>query len=306
MKIIVTGGAGFIASHITDAYVKSGHKVAVIDNLSTGFKRNLNSKAKFYKADIRNLKLIERIFKKERPEIVNHHAAAIEVVKSVRDPIHTYQTNFLGTTNLLLAFGQRGRGGKFIFSSSGGAIYGNPKKLPAKENTPPLPLSPYALSKFLGEEAIKFHSRQYDFDYLIFRYANIYGPRQNPQGEAGVVAIFGGLMKNGLRPTIFGDGGKSRDYVYIDDVVHANVIGLRKGKNEILNIGWGKKITDQMIFDALAKEIKFKDKPIYALYRKGEVYQISLYNGKAKKILGWRPKIKLEEGIRNTLISLRV
>lgn len=310
MKIIVTGGAGFIGSHVVDAYVKAGHRVAVIDNLLTGFKKNVHPRATFYKADIKNLALMERIMKRERPEIANHHAAIAEVVKSLRNPLPTLETNVLGTTNVLLAFGKYGRGEnrKFIFSSTGGAIYGEPKKIPADETTPAIPLSPYGLSKLLGEELIKFYARQYGFDYLIFRYPNVYGPRQNPKGEAGVVAIFGGMMKRSIRPTIFGDGTKARDYTYVGDVAHANLTALRRGKNEIVNLGWGKKVTDQTVFDAIAREIGFREKfregPIYAPYRKGEVYQIALDAHRAKKILDWKPKVKLRGGIRKTLSTI--
>lgn len=307
MKIIVTGGAGFIASHVVDAYIKAGHKVVVIDNLLTGFRRNLNPKAKFYKADIRNLAVMERIFRRERPEVVNHHAAIAEVVKSLRNPIPTFQTNLLGTANVLLAFGKfgRGRNKRFLFSSTGGAIYGEPKRIPANESTPEIPLSPYGLSKLLGEETIKFYARHYGFNYVIFRYPNVYGPRQNPKGEAGVVAIFGGLMKRGVRPTIFGDGSKARDYAYVGDIAHANILALRKGQGQTLNIGWGKPISDQMISDAVAKESGFRGKPIYAPYRKGEVYRIALDARKAKKILGWKPRVELKEGIKRTIESLR-
>ena len=256
MKIIITGGAGFIGSHVADAYIRAGHKVVVIDNLLTGFRKNVNPKAKFYKADIRDRAAMDRIFKKERPEVVNHHAAIAEVIKSLRDPIPTLQTNVLGIANVLLAFGAYGRGAhrKFIFSSTGGAMYGAPKHIPANEAEAPITLSPYGLSKHLGEEVIKFYARLYGFDYCIFRYANIYGPRQNPKGEAGVVAIFGALMKTGKRPIIFGDGTKARDYVYVEDIARANLVALRRGKNEIMNLGWGKLITDQMIFNAIKKE----------------------------------------------------
>ncbi len=325
MKIIITGGAGFIGSHIVDAYIKAGHRVAIIDNLATGFRKNINPQAKFYKADIRNLPLMEKIFQAEKPEIVNHHAAIAEVVKSLRNPIPTFGTNVIGTANVLLAFGKygpasakasagkRGSKRKFIFSSTGGAIYGQPKKIPADEKTPAVPLSPYGLSKLLGEEVIKFYSRHFGFDYLIFRYPNVYGPRQNPKGEAGVVAIFGGLMKNGIRPTIFGDGSKARDYTYVGDIVRANLLAIRRGRNETLNLGWGKKITDQLIFNTIKKELSFveiaKEKrppaaPRYAPFRKGEVYQIALDSRKARKILGWQPKVKLEEGTEKTLASL--
>jgi UDP-glucose 4-epimerase len=306
MKILITGGAGFIASHVADTYIAAGHNVVIVDNLLTGFRKNVNAKAKFYKADIRDRAAIDKIFKKERPEIVNHHAAIAEVTKSLRDPIPTLQTNVLGIANVLLAFGTYGHGKnrKFIFSSTGGAMYGKPKKLPADEHEPQLTLSPYGLSKELGETIVHFYSHQFGFNYLIFRYANVYGPRQNPKGEAGVTAIFAGLMKAGKQPKIFGDGTKARDYVYVDDIARANLIALRKGNRETFNIGWGTLVTDKMIFDALAKETNFAGKSVYAPYRKGELYRISLSAKKAKKILGWEPKIKLQEGIRNVVASL--
>lgn len=300
MKILVTGGAGFIASHVADAYAKAGHRVIIIDNLTTGFRRNVNPEAKFYKEDIRNLEALRRIFHKEKPHIVNHHAAIAEVVKSVRNPIPTFETNVIGTANVLLAGGEVGIK-KFIFSSTGGAIYGEPKKIPADEHTPPIALSPYGLSKFLGEEIIKFYHRQFSFDYFIFRYPNVYGPRQNPKGEAGVVAIFGGLMKSGKRPTIFGDGSKTRDYVFVNDIVRANIIALRRGKNETANLGWGRKISDQDIFDTLMAVLNYKKPAIYKPFRKGEVYQISLDARRAKRILGWKPKTQLKEGVQKTV-----
>jgi len=306
MKVMVTGGAGFIASHVTDAYINNGHKVAVVDNLASGLRKNLNPKAKFYKADIRDLAKMEEIFQEFGPEIVNHHAAIAEVVKSVRDPVPTYEVNVIGMGNVLLLFGKYKRGGKskFIFSSTGGAIYGEPNKLPADESTPAIPLSPYGLSKLLGEEMVKFYSRQYNFPYLIFRYPNVYGPRQNPKGEAGVVAIFGGLMKQKIRPTIFGDGSKARDYVFVSDIVRANITALHRAKNATLNLGSGQLTTDQMIFDAIAIETKYTKLPRYAPYRKGEVYQISLDARKARRILGWRPLIRLKQGVAKSLQNI--
>jgi UDP-glucose 4-epimerase len=304
MKIIITGGAGFIASHVADAYIKAGHKVIIIDNLSKGFRRNLNPKAKFYKADITDLAAMERIFKKERPEIVNHHAALAEVVVSVRNPIPTLTTNVLGTANLLLAFGHHGKGGarrKFIFSSTGGAMYGDPKRVPVSEAAAQDPLSPYGLSKQLAENTIHFYAKQFGFDYYIFRYANVFGPRQNPKGEAGIVAIFGGLMKAGVRPTIFGDGSKSRDYVYVGDVAAANLAAIKKGRNVTTNIGRGILTTDKEIFDAIAHEMRFAEAPVYAPYRPGEIFRVSLDARKARKLLGWKPKVDLEEGIHRAL-----
>ena len=303
MKILVTGGAGFIGSHIVDRYVGLGHRVVVVDNLATGFRKNLNKNAKFYKADIRNLKLMEKIFKKEKPRIVNHHAAVSEVMKSIKDPSLTYQVNVLGTANILLASAKSGVK-KVIFISSGGAVYGEQKRVLLSEKSEPNPLSPYSVSKLVGEKFTGFYGRNYGFDYLILRYGNVYGPRQNPKGEAGVIAIFTDLMKKGLRPTIFGDGTKTRDYVYIDDIVKANILGLKNGKNEILNLGVGQEISDQKVFDVLARALGFKKPPIYGNFRPGEVYRIALNCDQAEKILKWRPKTDFKRGIEKYLDSL--
>jgi len=302
MKIIVTGGAGFIGSHLVDRFIALGHRVAVIDNLATGFRRNLNPKARFYEEDIRNTTRIRGIFRREKPEIVCHQAAIAEVVRSLRDPLPTLEVNVQGTVNLLMAAGES-RIRKFLFASTGGAIYGEPGKIPAGENTPPTPLSPYGLSKLLGEECIRFYARTHGFDYLLLRYPNVYGHRQNPRGEAGVVAIFAGLMKRGVRPTIFGDGSKARDYLYVEDVVRANVLGLRRGRNEILNLGWGRKVTDQEIFDTLAGRMGYAKQPRYAPFRKGEVYQIALDARRARKRILWRPSFTLDAGVREYLAA---
>lgn len=303
MKILVTGGAGFIGSHIVDKYIGLGHKVVVIDNLSTGFKKNLNKRAKFYKVDIRNYKEIQKIIKKEKPQIINHHAAISGVPQSIKDPISTYQINVLGTVNLLLAAGES-KVKKFVFVSSAGTIYGDAKKLPVRENFPLNPLSPYALSKCVGEELVEFYAKAYGFNYLILRCGNVYGPRQNPKAEAGVVAIFAGLMKKNVRPTIFGNGTKTRDYTYIDDVVGVNVIGLKKGKNNFFNIGSGKEISDRKIFDTLANKLNFQKPPIYAPFRPGELYRIYLDCSRAKRLLGWKSSINFEQGIKEYLNNL--
>jgi len=300
MKIIVTGGAGFIASHITDAYIKAGHRVVVIDNLSKGFRKNVNPKATFYKADITDLAAMEKIFKHERPEMVNHHAAIAEVTLSVRDPLPTLTTNVLGTANVLLAFGHHGRGGagrKFIFASTGGAMYGDPKHIPVDETTPTDPLSPYGLSKKLAEETIVYYSKQFGFDHFIFRYANVYGPRQNPRGEAGIVAIFGELIREGKTPKIFGDGTKSRDYVYVGDIAAANLAALRRGRNTTVNIGCGVTTSDRHMFETIAHALNFKGRPTYAPYRPGEIYRISLDATRARKVLGWKPTVDVKEGV---------
>ncbi|MBI5153130.1 MAG: NAD-dependent epimerase/dehydratase family protein [Parcubacteria group bacterium] len=301
MNILVTGGAGFIASHIVDAYIKKGHKVTVIDNLATGFRKNVNKEAKFYKADIRDLEALRKIFKKEQPRIINHHAAIAVVTESIKNPIPTLEVNVLGTTNLLLLGGEYNIK-KFIFASTGGAIYGTgPFNAPVPETTKTNPSSPYGLSKLLAEKTIKYYANNNNFDYLIFRYANVYGPRQNPKGEAGVVAIFGALMKKNVSPTIFGDGKKTRDYVYVEDIVRANTLALAKGKDTTINIGCGEETEDQKIFNTVAKATKFKGIPSYLPHRNGEVLRIALDAKKANNTIGWKPTVKLQNGITKTI-----
>jgi UDP-glucose 4-epimerase len=301
--IFVTGGAGFIASHIVDAYLEDGHRVIVVDDLSTGFRKNVNKKAKFYKADIKNFNQLSLIFKKEKPQIVSHHAAVAEVSRSLRDPVHTFATNVDGIVNLLRCAGEAGIS-RFIFASTGGAVYGEPAKIPAKEETPTMPLSPYGLTKLIGEECIQYYARHYGFSYTIFRYTNVYGPRQNPKGEAGVIAIFGGLMKAGKQPVIFGDGTKIRDYLFVGDVVRANKLALSHKENHLMNLGWGNQVRDREIFDAIAKIVGFKGEPIFEPFRKGEVYKITIDSSRAKKAMGWKPNVKLKEGLRRTINAI--
>jgi len=299
MKIIITGGAGFIGSHIGDAYLKSGHKIIVIDNLSTGSKSNIDKKTKFYRADITNLSAINRIFKKERPEAVSHHAAIAAVSESLKNPDKIFRVNTEGTKNIIRSFSQYRKGnGKFIFASSA-AIYGNSKKMPLEETDPPNPISAYGLSKLLSEEIVKFFSHTQKIEAIIFRYANVYGPRQKPIGEAGVIPIFIKLMKSKKRPKIFGGGSNTRDYVYVEDIVSANLRALKIKKSEVINIGLGKEITDREIYRKVADSLNFKSAPRFAPKREGDIARNALSSGKAE-LLGWRPKIKLEEGIIKT------
>jgi len=303
VKILLTGGAGFIGSHIQDRYLSLGHRVVVVDDLSFGFKKNINPKAKFYKVDIRNKKSLEKIFKKEKPDIINHQAALASVIISTENPQKTLESNVLGTYNLL-DLGKKYKIKKFIFASTGGAIYGNAKKIPAPETTLPSPLSPYGLSKLLAEECVKYFAKSFGINFTILRYANIYGPRQNEKGEAGVVAIFSGLMNKGKRPTIFGSGNKTRDYVFVDDVVKANVSAIKRGKNCILNIGSGKETKDIEVFKAIKKAVgkaAKNIKPIFVPVRPGEVYRTSLDSSLAKRILGWKARTSFKEGIEKTV-----
>ena len=295
MKILVTGGAGFIGSNLVDALINLGHDVAVIDNLSSGLRKNLNLKARLYEIDIRDKKLSE-IFEREKPDIVDHHAAQIDVRKSGEDPVADAEANILGSLNVItncLRFGVK----RIVYASTGGAIYGDPQYLPADENHPINPISQYGISKHTVEHYLHLYSIIHGLEYVALRYSNVYGQRQNPYGEAGVVAIFAIQMLTGQQPTIFGPGDKTRDYTHVSDIVAANIIALDHGKNTIYNIGTGIETKDQEIFDTLASVLGYKGKPIYAPVRKGEVYRISLNCGKASKELGWRPKLSLREGI---------
>lgn len=300
MKIIVTGGAGFIGSHIVDVYLNLGHDVVVIDDLSKGKIENLSPKAVFYKADIQDKHLIEEIFEKEKPDVVNHHAAMIEVVRSVKEPGETMGVNVAGTANLLSASSQN-KAKRFIFASTGGAIYGSPEEIRVDESYPPKPSSPYGMSKLLAEQFIEHYGRECGIEYVVLRYANVYGERQDPKGEAGVVAIFSELMRRGETPTIFGDGSKTRDYVYVKDVAEANLLALEKGTNGIFNIGRGEETTDRQMFEAVAKAVGFVGDPQTAPFREGEVLRIALDSEKARAGLGWEAKTGLEEGIQKAV-----
>jgi len=298
LKILVTGGAGFIGSNVVDALIDLGHKVVVVDDLSTGLADNLNQKARFYEMDIRDKRLGE-VFEREKPEMVDHHAAQIDVRKSGEDPIADAEANIIGSLNLItncVRFGVK----RIIYASTGGAIYGDPQYLPADEKHPVNPIAQYGVSKHTVEHYLHLYSIIHGLDYVALRYSNVYGPRQNPYGEAGVVAIFAIQMLTGKQPTIFGPGDKTRDYAHVSDIVEANIVALHRGKNAIYNIGTGLETSDQEIFDTLASVLGYKGKPIYAPVRKGEVYRIALNCTRANKELGWSPKFSLKEGIAVT------
>lgn len=293
MKIIVTGDAGFIASNIADRYRVLGHTVIGID---------IRNKKPI---DINNTKQLTALFKKEKPDVVNHHAAIVEVVASIHEPEITFKTNTGGTLNCLMASGACGTVKKFIFASTC-AVYGAPLKIPVPETHAVTPLSPYGLSKRMAEELISYYSRAFGFNYCIFRYANVYGHRQNPKGETGVVALFTELMKNDMQPTIFGDGNKTRDYIFVDDIVRANTAALRRGNNEIVNLGAGREIKDQTVFDNIARALNYTGKPRYAPRRTGEIERIALDNRKASASLGWKPSILFPQGIKKYIKKMTV
>lgn len=300
MRILVTGGAGFIGSNVVDRFVAEGHEVLIVDNLSSGLQQNLNPSASFHNLDIRDADALNQIVAEFQPEVIDHHAAQIDVRRSVLDPIFDLETNILGSIRLFQAAASHGVR-KIIYASTGGALYGEARTLPADENHPVNPESPYGVSKHTVEHYLYFFRQTEGIDYTVLRYPNVFGPRQNPHGEAGVNAIFIGLMTEGKTPTIFGDGEQVRDYVYVDDIAHANSLALQKGSAEIVNLGWGRGISVNQIFQELRHLIEFKDEPIYAAARPGEVQKIYLDATRARSVLGWEPKITFEEGLARTL-----
>ena len=297
MKTLVTGGAGFIASHLVDRLIGEGHSVVVVDNLSAGRFENVNKSATFYKIDICNSTALELIFKKERPEVVNHHAAQVNVRKSVDTPMYDANVNILGSLNLC-ELSRKFQVKKFIYASTGGAVYGEPKSLPVKETCPVEPISQYGVSKHTVEHYLYIFYKLYGLNFTVLRYPNVYGPRQSPHGEAGVIAIFSEQILKNKRPTIFGDGSKTRDYVYVGDIITANMTVLNNsGNGEIYNLGWGKEITDYEVFETVRRAFLSNIKPIFGQKRPGEIEHISLDSSKATKALGWKPKITFEEGV---------
>ncbi|MGC8576102.1 SDR family oxidoreductase [Caldisericum sp.] len=299
MKILVTGGAGFIGSNVVDAFVENGFEVAVLDNLSTGKKENLNTKAKFYNADLRDRNALEKVFKEFKPEIVNHHAAQIDVRKSVEDPVFDAEINIVGSTNLFqLAVKYEVK--RVVFASTGGALYGEPKVLPANEDTPIEPLSPYGVAKYCVENYLNYFKRLYGIERVILRYANVYGPRQDPLGEAGVISIFTGRILEGKPVFIFGDGTQTRDFIYVEDVVNANLLAI-DGNEGVYNIGTGVETSVNDIVKVFEEVLERKIQVEYLPPRKGEVYRIALDYTKAKQSLGFEPTYTLKEGIKKTI-----
>jgi UDP-glucose 4-epimerase len=301
MKILITGGAGFIGSHLTDQLIKAGNEVIVVDNLSTGKEDNLNPKAKFYKLDIRDSKIFN-VFENEKPEMVFHYAAQIDIRKSTEDPIESANINILGTLNLLencRKFGTK----KIVFASSGGAIYGDAEIIPTPENYPPLPASPYGIEKLIAEHYLDFYKKSYGLNHLILRYANVYGPRQNSKGEAGVVAIFTDKLSKNQIPVINGDGTQTRDYVFVNDVVDAAMLALEdsKFKKPIFNIGTGVETSVNNLYELITKEVGKDISANYAPSKIGEQKRSCLDSSKIKKELNWQPKYNLEKGIKKTI-----
>lgn len=299
MKCLVTGGAGFIGSHLVDKLIEQNHKVVIIDNLSTDKKENLNPKADFYKIDIQEER-ISQIFKKEKPEIIFHLAAQINLRKSVENPIEDAKINILGSLNILENC-RKFKIKKIVFASTGGAIYGEADVIPTPEDYPVFPLSPYGIAKLTTEKYLNYYYKVFGLPFVSLRLANVYGPRQNSKGEAGVVAIFCDKMLTGKQPIINGNGKQTRDFVYVEDVIGASILAMKKNKSGIFNIGTAKETDVNTIFEMLKKIIRSTCKEIHGPGQKGEQKRSCLDYSKAKKELGWQPKYRLEEGIKETL-----
>ncbi|HAW08835.1 MAG TPA: UDP-glucose 4-epimerase [Bacteroidetes bacterium] len=299
MKICITGGAGFIGSNIAEHYIKLGHEVVIIDNLALGFRQNIPDGAKFYHIDI-NDEEIHDIFKKEKFDIVNHHAALMSVRYSVSMPLEDARTNILGSINLLEASKNSGVK-KFIFSSSAGTVYGEQDVFPCDENHPNRPVSPYGVSKLSTEKYIEYYNTLFNMDFVIFRYTNVYGRRQNPLGEAGVVAIFALKMLNNQPTYITGDGSITRDYVYIDDILSAHELALNDNVKGIFNIATGIETDLNHIFDKLANLTNYKLPKVYTPPKLGEQKRSVCTADKFKNLTGWQPLTMLDEGLPKTV-----
>lgn len=310
MKVLVTGGCGFIGSHVVDLFVEAGHSVAVIDNLSSGKIENLNGGARLYALDICSEEA-EKVFKEEIPDIVVHHAAQISVPLSVKEPLFDAEVNIKGTIRLLdlsRLYGVK----KFLFASTGGAIYGEADQVPTDEAYRPEPVSPYAIAKFSSEHYIKFFFIQHGLKYTVLRYSNVYGPRQIPHGEAGVVAIFTEMLLAGKHPTLnhFPEEprGMIRDYCYVKDIARANILAASSEKTGIFNIGTGKGTYTLDLYTSTINALREKgvtisrsfDEPLRDVARPGDIRVSTLNANRAGEVLGWKPAYDVPAGLGET------
>lgn len=298
-KVLITGGAGFIGSHIADILLEKGYPVVVVDNLSRGTKKNVNPKASFYQVDILDPRL-RKVFAQEKPEVVIHEAAQINVRDSVNDPQKDARINVSGSINLFRLAG-RFKVKKIIYASSGGAVYGEPKDLPVKEDHPISPLCPYGASKYSAELYLKCFSSLFGFDYVVLRYSNVFGPRQDPKGEAGVISIFIDRFLKDEPPTIFGDGKQTRDFIFVKDVALANYLALTYPKSGIFNIGSGREVSVLEIYTFLKKILNSSLKAEFGPSVAGEVRRIFLDVSLAKKELGFKPQVDFASGLEQTI-----
>jgi len=298
---LVTGGAGFIGSYVVDSLILRGMNVVVIDNLSTGQKSNiLHKDIVFIEDDITSKDKVDHLFELHKPHFIFHLAAQISVSKSVREPLFDAQSNIMGTLNLLDA-AVKYKTEKIVFSSTGGAMYGeNPQEIPTTERSPEKPSTPYGIAKLATERYLEFYYKEYGLRYTSLRYANVYGPRQNPHGEAGVVAIFTENMIKGNTVTINGDGQYIRDYVYVEDVANANMLAMENGKEDVYNIGTGIGTSVLELFN-LSKHInQYSLEPQFGTERPGDLRKSILSSKKAEQELNWMSHFSLEKGLIQT------
>lgn len=301
MRILITGGAGFIGSHLVDAYMEAGHEVAVLDNFVTGKRENLEGKqVRVYRADLVDRDEVFRAFREFRPEVVSHHAAQMSVKVSTDDPVLDANTNVVGLINVLQAAVEVGAR-KVIFASSGGTVYGDAAVIPTPEDATLQPMSPYGITKMVGEHYLRFFQATHGLDFTTFRYGNVYGPRQDPHGEAGVVAIFARRMLKGDRPLIHWDGEQRKDYVHVRDVAAANVLALTEGSGRAYNIGSGVATSVNELYTALERQLESGLAPEYGPRREGDVRLSFLAVDRALEELGWRPHVSLAEGMIDTV-----
>jgi len=304
-KILVTGGAGFIGSHVVDQFLDLGFEVVILDDLSTGRASNLNPSARFYQMDIRDPK-VRDVFEAEKPDFISHHAAQIDVRRSVAQPLFDADVNILGSINLIECAKEFGVN-RFIYISTGGAVYGEPERVPCEETDAINPICQYGASKHTVEHYLYMYYVNYGLKYTVLRYPNVFGPRQDPHGEAGVVAIFTGKMLADEPVMIYGDGGQTRDFVYVGDCARANVLAVTMDHQPgIYNIGWGRPTSINEIFSSLAKVTEYSHLVKYGPAKVGETRGIYLNASKAKKDLGWTPAVSLEDGLKKTVEYFRV
>ena len=303
MKVLVTGGAGFIGSHLVDRLVQEGHEVIIVDNLVTGKRRNINRAARFYKLDVQSWRL-ERVFRNERPNVVMHLAAQMDVRKSVEDPMFDAQVNILGTLNVLQQAVKHGVR-KVVFSSSGGAIYGEQEMYPAPESHATKPMSPYGLSKLCGEQYLSYFQRSSGLQVVSLRYANVYGPRQDPEGEAGVVAIFIQKMLNNEQAVINGNGRQTRDFVFVEDVVEANLAVMGQDTQGTYNVGTGVETSINDLFRILIQHTGSTCKEVHGPGKKGEQARSVIDSTRLRHELSWDPKADLSDGLKKTVEYFR-
>lgn len=297
-NILVSGGAGFIGSHLVDRLIEMGKNVIIIDNLSTGLKENINKSAIFYKRDIRALNL-KQIFQNHEIDTVFHFAAQIDVRKSLNEIEYEIDVNIKGSVNLIVNAAKYGVQ-EFYFTSTGGALYGDNNVIPATEETEIMPASPYAIDKFTIEKYLESFKRLYGFKIFIFRLANVYGPRQNSQSEAGVIGIFSTRMIKNKKVLVYGDGKQSRDFVYVKDVIDAMMTVYNKKVEGIFNVGTTVETNVLQLFEILKEELHYKREPIFLEMRPGELLRSSLSYAKIKKAVGWKPKTSIEAGLKKT------